>query len=205
MGTEDRRRRERERRRAAILRAATHDFAARGLDGASMGAIARGAELGKATLYYYFETKEELHAAVLAEGTERFFASLGAMDARFDSLPDLVEGVLRAYVGYFADHPALLRVTAPYLSHIHWAHQGSPDPGAHPPTGGAELSAHLSFLSELQRLLARSPWAGRETAFLGFLADVFVALSQRVTAGLDEGVEEQVGFYVDLVRGYRKD
>lgn len=227
MGVSERRERERERRRQEILAAAAHVFAARGLDGASMDAIAAQAELGKATLYYYFSTKEELHSAVLAEGTERFFASLGKVGGEFDELWELVEEVLRAYVEFFSEHPELLWVTAPYLSHMRWTRMdesaGDPLPVAvprsdreagaalpppsepgHPPLAEEHLPGHLTFLSELDRLLEASPWAGRQGAFMGFLADVFVVLSQRVMAGREDEVEEQVALYVDLVRGYRE-
>ncbi len=215
MGVPDRRQRDRERRRQEILSAAVEVFAERGLEGASMGAIAGRAELGKATLYYYFATKEELFSAVVAEGTERFFASLGSVGGSFEELSGLVEAVLRAYVGFFTEHPELLRVTAPYLSHVHWGHGGAagepvaaPEghpaiPGGPPPMPRAEIPAHLSFLTELDRLLVESPWAERRGVFVGFLADVFVALAQRVMAGQVAEIEEQVAFYVDLVRGYR--
>lgn len=226
MGVAERRERDRARRRQEILAAAAHVFAERGLDGASMDAIATQAELGKATLYYYFSTKEELHSAVLAEGTERFFASLGGVGGSFGELWELVEAVLRAYVGFFSEHPELLFVTAPYLSHMKWNRMGESagDPlpvamplggrgdgtGHHPPSGPGHLPlpegalpGHLTFLTELDRLLETSPWAGRQGAFMGFLADVFVVLSQRVMAGREDEVEEQVALYVDLVRGYR--
>ncbi len=202
MGVSERRERERERRRQEILAAAAHVFAERGLEGASMGAIAAEAELGKATLYYYFSTKEELHSAVLAEGTERFFASLGQVGGEVEELWELVDAVLRAYVEFFSENPELLWVTAPFLPHMRWGGMDGAEAG-HPSIPATELPGHLSFLSELDRLLESSPWAGRHGAFMGFLSDVFVALAQRVMAGREDEVEEQVALYVDLVRGYR--
>ncbi len=200
MGVAQRRERERERRRQEILAAAAEVFAERGLAGASMGAIAGRAELGKATLYYYFETKEELHAAVLAEGTERFFASLCAVETGYASLADLLEAVLTAYVGFFAEHGALLQVTAPYLTHIHWGHTETAPSGSQPPTHGARMPAHASFVAELRRLLASSPFAGREAVFMGFLADLFVTLTRRLAT--DGDVDDARAFYVDLLRRY---
>jgi TetR/AcrR family transcriptional regulator len=51
--------------RAAILRAAAHEFAEHGIAGARTDAIARAARVNKALLYYYFKDKETLHGAVL--------------------------------------------------------------------------------------------------------------------------------------------
>jgi len=53
--------------RAAILKAAAHEFAEFGIDGARTDAIAREARVNKALLYYYFKDKETLYAAVLDE------------------------------------------------------------------------------------------------------------------------------------------
>src|ERR1700761_5971643 len=51
--------------RAAILRAAAHEFAQHGIAGARTDAIAREARVNKALLYYYFKDKETLYGAVL--------------------------------------------------------------------------------------------------------------------------------------------
>ncbi len=51
--------------RAAILQAATREFAEHGIAGARTDAIAREARVNKALIYYYFKDKETLYAAVL--------------------------------------------------------------------------------------------------------------------------------------------
>jgi TetR/AcrR family transcriptional regulator len=51
--------------RAAILKAAAHEFAEFGIAGARTDAIAREARVNKALLYYYFKDKETLYGAVL--------------------------------------------------------------------------------------------------------------------------------------------
>ena len=51
--------------RAAILQAATREFAEHGIAGARTDAIARAAGVNKALLYYYFKDKETLYGAVL--------------------------------------------------------------------------------------------------------------------------------------------
>jgi TetR/AcrR family transcriptional regulator len=54
-----------EKTRAAILRAAVHEFASEGVAGARTDEIARAAGVNKALLYYYFKDKEALYGAVV--------------------------------------------------------------------------------------------------------------------------------------------
>lgn len=63
--------------RAALLAAAERLFADRGLAGARTEEIAAAAGVNKALLHYYFDTKEKLHRAVLANLFEQFLASVG--------------------------------------------------------------------------------------------------------------------------------
>ena len=60
MSTKSRREREKEQRRNEILDAAEELFLSKGYDNVHMDEIAREVELGKATLYLYFENKEAL-------------------------------------------------------------------------------------------------------------------------------------------------
>lgn len=55
-----------EQRRAAILAAAEAEFIAHGYAGASIRAIAKRAEVSSALLYWFFESKAKLFAAVLS-------------------------------------------------------------------------------------------------------------------------------------------
>jgi TetR/AcrR family transcriptional regulator len=65
-------RRQPERSRNAILKAALAEFGREGLAGARMDAIAAAAGVNKALLYYYFADKEALYDAIL----DRFFEEL---------------------------------------------------------------------------------------------------------------------------------
>jgi AcrR family transcriptional regulator len=100
----------RARRRQQILAAAAQLFAARPYGAVQVDDVARAAGVGKATLYRYFPSKEELYLAVFDEalsGLERRFAELGAAGlapaARLD-------GMLRAMVDVLAEQLASLRL-----------------------------------------------------------------------------------------------
>lgn len=59
---------EREIRKDRILTGALEVFQHKGLEGATMDEIARRAGFGKATLYYYFPSKEEVFSAIMEKG-----------------------------------------------------------------------------------------------------------------------------------------
>lgn len=60
--------RKREQRRNDILKAAEKLFFSRGYDEVSMDSIAREIDLGRSTLYIYFENKEELFLPLFCAG-----------------------------------------------------------------------------------------------------------------------------------------
>ena len=67
---------ERKVRQKRILDGALEVFSTNGLDGATMDEIALKSGFGKATLYYYFHSKEEVFSAILVNGWETIWMSL---------------------------------------------------------------------------------------------------------------------------------
>ncbi len=91
--------------RRLLLDAARAEFAAKGLMGARVDAIARQAGLNKQLVYHYFGSKEELYRAVL----ERVYAAIRAQE-RALSLGDLPPAQAMAKLigfsfDYLAAHP----------------------------------------------------------------------------------------------------
>ena len=76
---------ERKMRQERILAGALTVFKARGLEGATMDEIANESGFGKATLYYYFKSKEDVFSAILKEGWENIWHSLEPIIAEQDS------------------------------------------------------------------------------------------------------------------------
>tara|TARA_Y100001970_G_scaffold196588_1_gene239085 strand:- start:151 stop:747 length:597 start_codon:yes stop_codon:yes gene_type:complete len=76
MSISDRQLEERKMRQDRILSGALNVFKERGLDGATMDEIANASGFGKATLYYYFKSKEDVFSAILQEGWEKIWESL---------------------------------------------------------------------------------------------------------------------------------
>ena len=67
---------EREMRKQRILTGALDVFKSKGLEGATMDEIANQSGFGKATLYYYFKSKEDVFSAILEEGWINIWESL---------------------------------------------------------------------------------------------------------------------------------
>jgi AcrR family transcriptional regulator len=78
MGTAQRRQREAENRRKAILSAAREVFWKQGYHKATMPQVAEAAELATGTLYLYFPSKDALYVELLIEGYELLVPRLGA-------------------------------------------------------------------------------------------------------------------------------
>ena len=67
---------ERQLRKERILSGALQVFKKHGIDGATMDEIANESGFGKATLYYYFKSKEDVLTAILLDGWLKIWESL---------------------------------------------------------------------------------------------------------------------------------
>jgi AcrR family transcriptional regulator len=96
------------RTRAAILAAATHEFATKGLTGARVDTIAKRSRVNKRMIYHYFGDKEGLYVAVLeATYTAIREAEIGLDLGHRDPLEGFRELVKFTW-NYFIDHPEFL-------------------------------------------------------------------------------------------------
>lgn len=91
-----------------ILTAAVNEFAAHGLAGARVDAIAARTRTSKRMLYYHFGSKEGLYAAAL----DHAFRVVRHAEPDYDALPPLE--ALRAWTGFVFDahvrHPEFVRM-----------------------------------------------------------------------------------------------
>lgn len=74
MSLKERREREKIERRKQILDAARFLLFEKGLNATSMNQIAKQAEIGVGTIYFYYKSKEELFAELQAEGLELLYS-----------------------------------------------------------------------------------------------------------------------------------
>jgi AcrR family transcriptional regulator len=92
-------------RRALMLDAARTVFDKLGIEGASVREIAKQAGYTPGAIYSYFDNKEAIYGALLAESLERLNAAVDA--AGHDGLPaaDMLDAKASAWFGFFAAHP----------------------------------------------------------------------------------------------------
>ncbi|MBL8579162.1 MAG: TetR family transcriptional regulator C-terminal domain-containing protein [Mesorhizobium sp.] len=96
---------------ATILRSAAAVFARRGFDGATTGQVASEAGVAKATVHYYFDTKENLYMAVL----DQVFVDWAGAIARIERDSGPLAALSRYIdwkVEYSRESPDLTRVWA---------------------------------------------------------------------------------------------
>jgi TetR/AcrR family transcriptional regulator len=116
MGLKERREREREERREQILRAARILLENEGLHTTSIAKIAREAELGVGTIYFYFKSKEEIFSAVQIKGLELLRESVDAAVTKETSHEDQLRAAARVYLAFSREHRDYFHVISYFLS-----------------------------------------------------------------------------------------
>lgn len=100
MGRKERRIREREERRNQILDAARDLLLEKGLAATSMNQIAKRAELGIGTVYFYYANKEALFAALQEEGLNLLEQEMQAAAEKAASPADQLQHMAWAYLTF---------------------------------------------------------------------------------------------------------
>jgi AcrR family transcriptional regulator len=105
-----------QRRRRAILDAASKMFTGRAYHDVLLEDIAAAAEVAKGTVYLYFENKEHLYLTLLHETLGPVLEDLHRRSLENDAQPawDMLQSIVRTLLTFSAEHPALqevLRVT----------------------------------------------------------------------------------------------
>lgn len=92
-------------RRALMLDAARSVFQRVGIEGASIREIAKEAGYTPGAIYSYFENKEAIYGALLAESLERLNSAVGAAGLGDLSPAGLLEAKASAWFGFYAANP----------------------------------------------------------------------------------------------------
>ncbi|MDQ0439108.1 TetR/AcrR family transcriptional regulator [Kaistia dalseonensis] len=139
-----------ERTSAAILDAASREFAENGLAGARVDVIARRADTNKRMLYHYYGDKEALYLAVL----EHAYGNIRFAERRLDlTHRDPEEGLRELSLftwHYYLDHPEFLSLlNTENLNRARYLKKSD------------KITAmHSNFISELENVLQRGSASG---------------------------------------------
>jgi AcrR family transcriptional regulator len=106
----DRRQRERLELRQAILAAARQIAAAQGWQSVTVRKIAEAIEYSPPAIYEYFDSKEAIWAALMAEGFRRMLADLNAIYQAEDDPVERLAAIGRAYWRFAWEQPELYQI-----------------------------------------------------------------------------------------------
>lgn len=101
-----------ERTKEAILKAAVEEFVEHGYHGARMQVIADRARVNKAMIYYYFKNKNTVYGEIIYRGKEMILVNLERI--KNDDMPveEKIGEIFDAYVEVFADERGYFRLLA---------------------------------------------------------------------------------------------
>lgn len=92
-------------KRGLILDAAREVFAREGLEGASLRAIAAEAGYTAAALYFHFDSKEAIYAALLEQSLERLRQAVDAATGGAEAPADRLRRAAKAFFRFYAAAP----------------------------------------------------------------------------------------------------
>jgi AcrR family transcriptional regulator len=191
--------------RARILQAAKREFARAGLGGARVDTIAARAKANKRMIYHYFNSKEDLFAAVLEES----YLDIRAAERRLaldDMAPqDALDALVRFTWRYYLQNPEFL--TFVNSENLHKAR--------HLKKSKALAQEYPRFIEIVQRIIDRGVAAGAFRAGVDAVqlnitiaAISYYYLTNRYTGAIiydrdlmaKERLDERLEFNVDTIR-----
>ena len=117
MGLEERRKRERENRKNAILKAARKLFFEKGFRQVTVENIARKAEFSKGSIYLYFNSKEEIYSQILLNDIDKFHDRVADILQSPSSASEALIRVAEIYVDFFLNDRELFRILMNFMLH----------------------------------------------------------------------------------------
>jgi len=115
MGVAERRERERQARKAAVLEAARQVLLEKGFRGTTTREVARRCELSEATLFFYFKNKDEILVSLLFESIRFWAAGLEKLEKSRLSAERLLDKIWQFHEAVNDQHPEYYLVSA-YLA-----------------------------------------------------------------------------------------
>lgn len=144
-------RRNSERSRERILRAATEEFARHGLGGARVERIAARAGANKRMLYYYFGNKDDLFLAVLEAAYARIRNAEKALRLEDVEPEEAIRRLIAFTWNYYLEHPEFLTLLNSENLHR----------GRHVRRSRRVAQMHSPFVATIREVLERGARAGR--------------------------------------------
>lgn len=116
MSPPDRNLRKKEKRRNEIINAGETLFFSKGYENVSLDEIARKVDLGRSTLYLYFENKEELFFAIVLRGTVILYSLIEKETQKAETGVEKLAAFRKAYYEFAKTYPDYLKSYNYFLS-----------------------------------------------------------------------------------------
>jgi AcrR family transcriptional regulator len=196
MGIRERRGREEHARLGAILAAAEKVFASKGYYQARMEDVAAAAELSKGTLYYYFQSKDEIYFHLIAREADKVFARLRRLITEKDSFVQALQKALDFDVQYFRRRPAFLKIVFPCMcGMIRFENTAA----ARKSAGATE--PHAKFLKDIfQTKIRREKISIGLDDLMKFLKTLQIGIGMKLLEGQPEEAEHAARFFLRLLK-----
>lgn len=117
LGLGERRKRERENRKNAILKAARKLFFEKGFRSVTVESIARKAELSKGSIYLYYSSKEEIYSQILLNDIEKFHDHVADILQDSSGASEALIRLAEIYVDFFLSDRELFRILMNFMIH----------------------------------------------------------------------------------------
>ena len=115
MGLLERRGKEKDSRKKLILKSARTLFFKKGFNNVTVDEIAKSSELGKGSIYLYFNSKEEIYAQILLNDIEDFNQQVYVLLNKKKIAADLLVEFSNIYVDFFFNDGELFRILMTYM------------------------------------------------------------------------------------------
>ena len=125
MGIEARRKRVREFKRQAILKAARRLFFEKGFKHVTVESIAKRADISKGAVYLHFKSKEEIYTQILFNDTERHYKLMSVIAQKEGTINDRILELTASYADFFLNDRELFRILMNYM--LHTDHMNLPE------------------------------------------------------------------------------
>ncbi len=115
MGSKNRREKEKEQRKKAILKAARRLFVKRGCTPVTVANIAKKADLSKGAIYLYFSSKEEICAQILLDEIARFHQQVAPLFDNGKTATEVLSDFSTLYIDFFLNDRELFRILMNFM------------------------------------------------------------------------------------------
>jgi AcrR family transcriptional regulator len=117
LSSEERRRKEKENRKNAILKAARKLFFDRGFKSVTVDLIAAKAEVSKGSIYLYFDSKEEIYTQILISANIERHKEIENFAKKEGTASELLLTFARDYIDFFFENKELFRILMTFMLH----------------------------------------------------------------------------------------